>query len=46
MNKINGYTEDEAEKSCNFVREERGAGKTLSLIFETTRARRAGKRGA
>ena len=42
MNKINGYTEDEAKSLVQFVREERGAGKTLSLIFENY-ARKTGR---
>lgn len=35
MNKINGYTQEEAEKLVEYIYRGREAGKTLSYLFET-----------
>lgn len=35
MNKINGYTEEEARNLVEYIKEGRSKGKTLTYLFET-----------
>ena len=35
MNKINGYTEEEAKNLVDYIKEGKGRGKTLTYLFET-----------
>lgn len=46
MNKINGYTKEEAESLVKYVCDGRGQGKTLTRIFEEYAARSGRARGS
>ena len=46
MNKINGYTKEEAESLVKYVCDGRGKGKTLTAIFEEYAARSGRARGS
>ena len=46
MNKINGYTKEEAESLVKYVCDGRGKGKTLTRIFEEYAARSGRARGS
>ncbi len=46
MNKINGYTEEEAKSLVEFIKEGKSKGKTLTYLFETYGAARGRAKGS
>lgn len=46
MNKINGYTEEEAKSLVEFIKEGRSKGKTLTYLFETYGLERGRAKGS
>ncbi|MBQ8295023.1 MAG: hypothetical protein IJX87_01160 [Clostridia bacterium] len=46
MNKINGYTEEEAKNLVEYIKEGKQAGKTLTYLFETYGARNGRAKGS
>lgn len=46
MNKINGYTEEEAKSLVEFIKEGKNKGKTLTYLFETYGAARGRAKGS
>lgn len=46
MNKINGYTEEEAKELVEYIKEGKGKGKTLTYLFETYGAQRGRAKGS
>ena len=46
MNKINGYTEEEAKSLVEFIKEGKKKGKTLTYLFETYGAKRGRAKGS
>lgn len=46
MNKINGYTEEEAKSLIDFIKEGKRKGKTLTYLFETYGARNGRAKGS
>ena len=46
MNKINGYTEEEAKSLVEFIKEGKNKGKTLTYLFETYGATRGRAKGS
>ncbi len=46
MNKINGYTEEEAKSLVEFIKEGKSKGKTLTYLFETYGLKRGRAKGS
>ena len=46
MNKINGYTEEEAKNLVEFIKEGKSKGKTLTYLFESYGARHGRAKGS
>ena len=46
MNKINGYTEEEAKNLVEFIKEGKSKGKTLTYLFETYGLKRGRAKGS
>ena len=46
MNKINGYTEEEAKELVEFIKEGKNRGKTLTYLFETYGLQRGRAKGS
>lgn len=46
MNKINGYTEEEAKNLIEFIKEGKSKGKTLTYLFETYGLKRGRAKGS
>ena len=46
MNKINGYTEEEAKELVEFIKEGKSRGKTLTYLFETYGLKRGRAKGS
>ena len=46
MNKINGYTEEEAKNLVEFIKEGKQKGKTLSYLFESYALSRGRAKGS
>ena len=46
MNKINGYTEEEAKNLVEFIKEGRGKGKSLTYLFATYGAQNGRAKGS